>query len=153
MCSTYSLVVKRALSMGRFAWRRCSSRSDPSIRMTSVHTLCPCSPHSPYKHLQSLQGDFSSRTFSGSVCKQKSKSHHPGHDDGDGDKEERSDEDEEDFIKDEEVEELFQQHRPAGIGEEDHRVFIVHPDVKWGQKKQYLTTGNSHNMSVRSLCI
>lgn len=51
-------------------------------------------------------------------------------------------EEDEDFIDDSEVEELFQQQVPAGIGEGHHRVFIVHPDVKWGSKKQYLTTGN-----------
>ena len=49
---------------------------------------------------------------------------------------------EEDFIDDSEVEELFQQHVPPGIGEGQHRVFIVHPDVKWGSRKQHLTTGN-----------
>uniref|UniRef100_A0A3Q3VX16 Putative GTP-binding protein 6 n=1 Tax=Mola mola TaxID=94237 RepID=A0A3Q3VX16_MOLML len=46
----------------------------------------------------------------------------------------------EDFIDDSEVEELFKQHVPAGIGEGQHRVFIVHPDVKWGSRKQHLTT-------------
>lgn len=45
----------------------------------------------------------------------------------------------EDFIEDSEVEELFQQQVPTGI-EGHHRVFIVHPDVKWGSRKQYLTT-------------
>lgn len=48
---------------------------------------------------------------------------------------------EEDFIEDSEVEELFQEQVPQGIGEGQHRVFIVHPDVKWGSRKQYLTTG------------
>lgn len=52
----------------------------------------------------------------------------------------------EDFLEDSEVEELFQQQIPAGIGEEQHRVFIVHPDVKWGSRKQHLTTGNSTHM-------
>lgn len=47
---------------------------------------------------------------------------------------------EEDFIEDSEVEELFQEQVPQGIGEGQHRVFIVHPDVKWGSRKQYLTT-------------
>ncbi|XP_005923496.1 putative GTP-binding protein 6 [Haplochromis burtoni] len=46
----------------------------------------------------------------------------------------------EDFLEDSEVEELFQQQIPAGIGEGQHRVFIVHPDVKWGSRKQHLTT-------------
>uniref|UniRef100_A0AAY4EG89 Putative GTP-binding protein 6 n=1 Tax=Denticeps clupeoides TaxID=299321 RepID=A0AAY4EG89_9TELE len=51
-----------------------------------------------------------------------------------------ADEDEaEDLIADGEVDELFQQQIPAGI-EGDHRVLIVHPDVKWGSRKQYLTT-------------
>ncbi|XP_049910220.1 putative GTP-binding protein 6 isoform X1 [Epinephelus moara] len=50
---------------------------------------------------------------------------------------EEEDEDE-DFIDDSEVEELFQS--PVGIGEGQHRVFIVHPDVKWGSRKQHLTT-------------
>ncbi|XP_070817608.1 putative GTP-binding protein 6 [Chaetodon trifascialis] len=49
-------------------------------------------------------------------------------------------EEDEDFIDDSEVEELFQQQLPAGIGEGQHRVFIVHPDVKWGSRKQHLTT-------------
>lgn len=52
-------------------------------------------------------------------------------------------EEEEDEIDEAEIEELFQQQIPTGIGEEEHRVFIVHPDVKWGSRKQYLTTGKS----------
>lgn len=55
------------------------------------------------------------------------------------------DEDEdEDFMEDSEVEELFQQQIPAGVGEGQHRVFIVHPDVKWGSRKQHLTTGKTN---------
>ncbi|KAM9849317.1 putative GTP-binding protein 6 [Aulostomus maculatus] len=45
-----------------------------------------------------------------------------------------------DFIEDSEVEELFYQQPPTAIGEGQHRVFIVHPNVKWGSRKQYLTT-------------
>lgn len=56
--------------------------------------------------------------------------------------EEDQEEKKEELIDDSEVEELFQQHVPAGIGEGQHRVFIVHPDVKWGSRKQHLTTGN-----------
>lgn len=52
-------------------------------------------------------------------------------------------EEEEDFMEDSEVEELFQQHIPAGVEEGQHRVFIVHPDVKWGSRKQHLTTGKT----------
>ncbi|XP_030584182.1 putative GTP-binding protein 6 [Archocentrus centrarchus] len=51
-------------------------------------------------------------------------------------------EEEEDFLEDSEVEELFQQQVPAGIGEGQHRVFIIHPDVKWGSRKQHLTTAD-----------
>lgn len=50
---------------------------------------------------------------------------------------------EEDEIDEAEIEELFQQQIPTSIGEEDHKIFIVHPDVKWGSKKQYLTTGKT----------
>lgn len=46
----------------------------------------------------------------------------------------------EDFLPDSEVEELFQAQGPLGLGDSHHRIFIVHPDVKWGSKKQYLTT-------------
>ncbi|XP_041647572.1 putative GTP-binding protein 6 [Cheilinus undulatus] len=49
-------------------------------------------------------------------------------------------EEDEDFLDDSEVEELFHQQIPEGIGEGQHRVFIVHPDVKWGSRKQHLTT-------------
>ncbi|KAG7228731.1 hypothetical protein INR49_008509, partial [Caranx melampygus] len=47
-----------------------------------------------------------------------------------------------DFIEDSEVEELFQEQALEGIAKGQHRVFIVQPDVKWGRKKQHLTTGN-----------
>lgn len=57
-------------------------------------------------------------------------------------------EEDEDFIDDSEVEELFQQQAPAGIGEGQHRVFIVHPDVKWGSRKQHLTTGNKTSVQI-----
>uniref|UniRef100_UPI00398F29AD putative GTP-binding protein 6 isoform X2 n=1 Tax=Pristiophorus japonicus TaxID=55135 RepID=UPI00398F29AD len=43
-------------------------------------------------------------------------------------------------VEDAEFEELFQEQISA-VPEGGHRVFIVHPDVKWGGKKQYLTTG------------
>lgn len=54
---------------------------------------------------------------------------------------ENNPEEEEDEIDEAEIEELFQQQIPTDIGKEDHRIFIVHPDVKWGSRKQYLTTG------------
>lgn len=56
-------------------------------------------------------------------------------------------EEEEDFMEDSEVEELFQQQVPAGIGDGQHRVFIVHPDVKWGSRKQHLTTGKTNTQT------
>ncbi|XP_037543756.1 putative GTP-binding protein 6 isoform X2 [Nematolebias whitei] len=46
---------------------------------------------------------------------------------------------EEDILEDSEVEELFEQQVPAGPGGQ-LRVLIVHPDVKWGARKQHLTT-------------
>ncbi|XP_059198109.1 putative GTP-binding protein 6 [Centropristis striata] len=49
-------------------------------------------------------------------------------------------EEDDDFIDEDEVEELFQLQALAGIGDGQHRVFIVHPDVKWGSRKQHLTT-------------
>ncbi|KAM9384699.1 putative GTP-binding protein 6 [Pholidichthys leucotaenia] len=56
--------------------------------------------------------------------------------------EEEEEEEEEDFLQDSEVEELFQQQLPTGISKSGHSVFIVHPDVKWGSRKQYLTTAD-----------
>lgn len=56
-------------------------------------------------------------------------------------------EDEKDFIDDSEVEELFQQQDTAGLGQGQHRLFIVHPDVKWGSRKQHLTTGETRVLS------
>ncbi|XP_055492444.1 putative GTP-binding protein 6 [Leucoraja erinacea] len=43
-------------------------------------------------------------------------------------------------IEGSEYEELLQEQLSA-FSEDGHRVFIVHPNVKWGEKKQYLTTG------------
>lgn len=54
-------------------------------------------------------------------------------------------EEEEDFIDDSEVEELFQQQDIAEVGQGHHRLFIVHPDVKWGSRKQHLTTGEERS--------
>ncbi|KAF6726923.1 putative GTP-binding protein 6 [Oryzias melastigma] len=44
-----------------------------------------------------------------------------------------------DIPGDTEVEEIFQQQVPTGVGQ-GQRIFIVHPDVKWGSRKQHLTT-------------
>ncbi|XP_028300253.1 putative GTP-binding protein 6 [Gouania willdenowi] len=48
-------------------------------------------------------------------------------------------EEDEDVLDEREVEELFRLIPAAGI-EGMHRVFIVHPDVKWGSRKQHLTS-------------
>nr|XP_040039559.1 putative GTP-binding protein 6 isoform X2 [Gasterosteus aculeatus aculeatus] len=69
-----------------------------------------------------------SGAFSHSACRWKNA--------GDG----KEDEDEDDVIDDGEVEELFQERAPAGALGAAHRVFVVHPDVKWGSRKQHLTT-------------
>lgn len=60
--------------------------------------------------------------------------HTPGH-------ESLGRDEEDDYIDDSEIDELFQHQIPM-VGEGDHRIFIVHPDVKWGSRKQYLTTAN-----------
>lgn len=52
-------------------------------------------------------------------------------------------EEDEEFVGDSEVEELFQQRGAAGVGQGQQRLVIVHPDVKWGSRKQHLTTGES----------
>lgn len=75
------------------------------------------------------------RAFSMTACIFKSKIHSTDQD---------SLQEEEDEIDEAEIDELFQQQIPTGVSEEDHhRIFIVHPDVKWGSRKQYLTTGKS----------
>ncbi|XP_066522458.1 putative GTP-binding protein 6 [Hoplias malabaricus] len=153
----YRFMCKHVLMMCRYAsgWRRFSlwtiqSNSSSVIKLTSNqtkilvkgNTLLPSSVLSlgtSYGSI-SLQSCLSHRTFSMTQCKLKSKNTHPGHERVE--EEDDAGEDEEDFIADNEVEELFQQQIPTGIGEEDHRVFIVHPDIKWGQKKQYLTTAD-----------
>ncbi|XP_048855228.1 putative GTP-binding protein 6 isoform X1 [Brienomyrus brachyistius] len=48
----------------------------------------------------------------------------------------------EDVLDDSEVEELFLQQVPTRVGADDHRIVIVHPDVKWGSKKPQLTTAD-----------
>lgn len=60
---------------------------------------------------------------------ERSGEHTEDQDDGDGDS-----------IEDAEVDELFRQQVPKDLGDGEHGVFIVHPHVKWGGRKQYLTT-------------
>uniref|UniRef100_A0A3Q2XY60 GTP binding protein 6 (putative) n=1 Tax=Hippocampus comes TaxID=109280 RepID=A0A3Q2XY60_HIPCM len=52
------------------------------------------------------------------------------------------DEDEDSMEEEEEADELFRELQPAtALPEGPHRLFVVHPDVKWGSRKQHLTTG------------
>ncbi|KAK0146176.1 putative GTP-binding protein 6 [Merluccius polli] len=81
-------------------------------------------------------------TLSASKCRNSDHSggrytddHTENQDGGDGD-----DGDDEYFMEDAEVDELFQQQAPRVMGDGEHRIFVVHPDVKWGSRKQYLTT-------------
>ncbi|XP_063057608.1 putative GTP-binding protein 6 [Engraulis encrasicolus] len=89
---------------------------------------------------------FSSRTFSSSHCLCKRNKNWTDHskatkEDNDDEDNYSDDEGAEDVIIEEsEVDELFEQFVPTTVGHGDHRVFIVHPEVKWGSKKQHLTT-------------
>lgn len=95
-----------------------------------VASILPCTRHSLKTGV--AVPVLPARTLSLTACVFKSKYHST----------ENNPEEEEDEIDEAEIEELFQQQIPTGIGKEDHRIFIVHPDVKWGSRKQYLTTGN-----------
>ncbi|RXM35343.1 GTP-binding protein, chloroplastic [Acipenser ruthenus] len=89
-------------------------------------------------HLR-LNCSHSAQYFSTSCCKLKNKkgSFYPSKV---SESEEDDGEEGDDAIEDTEVEELFQQGMPLEVSEGGHQVFIVHPDVKWGAKKQHLTT-------------
>ncbi|XP_061634238.1 putative GTP-binding protein 6 isoform X2 [Phyllopteryx taeniolatus] len=48
---------------------------------------------------------------------------------------------EEDSMEEQEADELFRELQPpTALAGGQHRVFVVHPDVKWGSRKQHLTT-------------
>ncbi|KAI4891992.1 hypothetical protein NFI96_034201 [Prochilodus magdalenae] len=142
--SKCSALGKHVLVLCRSAWRRYYSswtnQSCPTFtsrqrkHLVKLNTRLPCSVQSPGI---TYGGVSPNRTFSVTVNKFKGKNANSGHESMDD-----GGENDEDFIGDTEVEELFQQQIPTVIGDEDHRVFIVHPDVKWGQKKQYLTTAD-----------
>ncbi|XP_072246156.1 putative GTP-binding protein 6 isoform X2 [Leuresthes tenuis] len=95
-------------------------------------------PHEPAAALTAARrgSPLQSRAFGLSACRLKSTDDFCSK----YTQEDEEEEEEEDYLKDSEVEELFQQQVPTGIGEGHHRVFIVHPDVKWGSRKQHLTT-------------
>ena len=95
-----------------------------------------------------------SLTLSASTCRNSDPSggrytdnHTENQDDDDDD-----DGDDEYFMEDTEVDELFQQQVPRVLGDGEHRIFLVHPDVKWGSRKQYLTTGDHHIVHVTKIC-
>ncbi|KAM7388644.1 hypothetical protein PAMP_024805 [Pampus punctatissimus] len=104
------------------------------------HLLTPhraAAGNSFHQHWLRVASTLQSRAFALSVHSCKSSDEFRGGQQHSGSTAE--DDEGEDFIQDSEVEELFHQQVPTGI-EGQHRVFIVHPDVKWGSRKQYLTT-------------
>ncbi|XP_074524967.1 putative GTP-binding protein 6 [Halichoeres trimaculatus] len=117
-------------------------------RTWRLHTAATCRllhtpPHVDTHQLHRLRGvsplqhrSFSLTAWSLKRAEDSSSGQHTGF----TQEEEEEEDADEDFLDDSEVEELFQQQAPAGIGEGQHRVFIVHPDVKWGSRKQHLTT-------------
>ncbi|XP_069006900.1 putative GTP-binding protein 6 isoform X1 [Embiotoca jacksoni] len=102
---------------------------------TSQHAAAVNTSRPPW---QRAAPTLQSRAFGLSACSFKSTDDLSSSSSGFTEEEEEGDD--EDFLEDSEVEELFQQQIPEGIGEGQHRVFIVHPDVKWGSRKQHLTT-------------
>ncbi|XP_057696442.1 putative GTP-binding protein 6 [Corythoichthys intestinalis] len=51
------------------------------------------------------------------------------------------DDGEDDWMEEKEVEELFQELQPTtAIPGDQQQVFVLHPNVKWGSRKQHLTT-------------
>ncbi|MEQ2164983.1 hypothetical protein GOODEAATRI_012328 [Goodea atripinnis] len=114
-----------------------------------IHSRLPLGPRSchrsaascrllPASHCRGHPSILQSRTLALSASSLKNRD-----DFGSSSHTEEEAEEDGDFLEDSEVEELFQQHVPAGIGQGQHRVFIVHPDVKWGRRKQHLTTGET----------
>ncbi|XP_062412498.1 putative GTP-binding protein 6 [Sardina pilchardus] len=113
------------------------------LRRASIHISHAKKPKLPcsvqittclrHAHFKSV---INSRSFSTTRCAFKSNRNTTEHSNAE-DEDEGGDED---VIGDSEVDELFHQFVPTAIGDGDHRVLIVHPDVKWGSKKQYLTT-------------
>uniref|UniRef100_A0A8C9YX46 Putative GTP-binding protein 6 n=1 Tax=Sander lucioperca TaxID=283035 RepID=A0A8C9YX46_SANLU len=104
-----------------------------------LHTLSTGHTHrhtlsTGHTHWPRAAAPAQSRAFALSACRWKNT------DDFSSGQHEEEDDDDDDFIDDSEVEQLFQLQVPAGLGEGQQRVFIVHPDVKWGSRKQHLTT-------------
>uniref|UniRef100_W5MMX2 Putative GTP-binding protein 6 n=1 Tax=Lepisosteus oculatus TaxID=7918 RepID=W5MMX2_LEPOC len=74
---------------------------------------------------------ISSRSFSVNTCRSKNSNSDLGGE---------SQDPEDDLLEDGDIDQLIQQQITTGVGDQDHRVFIVHPEIKWGQRKQRLTT-------------
>ncbi|KAM9832554.1 putative GTP-binding protein 6 [Neosynchiropus ocellatus] len=109
-----------------FLLRACS-RSSAARRL-----LLPCTQVAANRHLRcSFDGSIQQhRTFTLSTCTFRSS----------GDITDEEEEEEEDYVDDSEVEELFTKQVATPGLDGQHSVFIVHPDVKWGSRKQHLTT-------------
>ncbi|XP_016124168.1 putative GTP-binding protein 6 isoform X1 [Sinocyclocheilus grahami] len=124
-------VLAKHVFLCRYAWRELCTKHVLGRRYM---TFAKCKPIRFSQCTSKLSTAFAvavlpARTLSLTACMFKSKNHNTDNN--------SLEEDENDEA---EIEELFQQQIPTGIGEEEHRVFIVHPDVKWGSRKQYLTT-------------
>ncbi|XP_032382649.1 putative GTP-binding protein 6 [Etheostoma spectabile] len=104
-------------------------RAAPAARCRLVHTPRPGQPPRP---TAGVAAPPRSRSMALSACRWKNT--------GDFSSGPHEEEDDDDDIDDSEVEQLFQLPDPAGLGGGQQRVFIVHPDVKWGSRKQHLTT-------------
>ncbi|XP_022074689.1 putative GTP-binding protein 6 [Acanthochromis polyacanthus] len=116
-------------------WTSSCQRAAASCRLLHTHHHA-AAVNTVQQHFNRGVFTLQSRTFGLSACTLKStddfSNHHTGYSE--------EDDEEEDFLEDREVEELFQQQIPAGVGDGQQGVFIVHPDVKWGRRKQHLTT-------------
>ncbi|XP_016337329.1 putative GTP-binding protein 6 isoform X1 [Sinocyclocheilus anshuiensis] len=124
-------VLAKHVFLCRYAWRELCTKHVLGRRYM---TFAKCKPIRFSQCTSKLSTAFAvlpARTLSLTACMFKRKNHNT----------DNSSLEKEEVENDEaEIEELFQQQIPTGIGEEEHRVFIVHPDVKWGSRKQYLTT-------------
>lgn len=139
--TNHVFLCKHVLSRWYMNFAKCKPIKFPQCTSKLVATILPCTR-------QSLKTGVAvpvlpARPLSLTACMFKSKTHSTD-----------DNLEEEDYEIDEaEIEELFQQQIPTGIGKEDHRIFIVHPDVKWGSRKQYLTTGKSVLLALISVSV
>ncbi|XP_056235219.1 putative GTP-binding protein 6 [Seriola aureovittata] len=110
----------------------------PSSLLHTPHHAAALTSFKP-QWLRASPATLQSRAFALSACRfKRTDSFNSGQ--RTGFTEDEVEEQDGDFIEDREVEELFQEQAPEGITGGQHRVFIIQPDVKWGRKKQHLTT-------------